>query len=289
MECYDYLNNSNAQRIGQDLAMVEIRGTNDFGRSQISGIHSVLFILSGSITIEIGGEQRRYNDCHVLNIIPFHTFSIVSVSKDIHAFQLLYTDAYVKDIFKSGPPFPMEYIGRLAIEPSMPLTNEQMQLFKKHFSGLKSIFNNRQHHFFQEKVKCGIWMLMMDLGDIIYHTFESHAIEEESDTKKILLMHFMGMVEKSARTNRTVGYYASELCVSAQYLERVVKSLSKHSVKEWIQQLLISQVNNQLIDTNTPIQQLACDFGFVDQQTFTKYYHRVMGVTPTEYRKNAMI
>jgi AraC-like DNA-binding protein len=129
----------------------------------------------------------------------------------------------------------------------------------------------------------------MDLGDITHRIFENQSIEENSDTKKILLMRFMGKLETSINKNRSVGYYASELCVSSQYLERVVKALSKHSAKEWIQQVMISQVNKKLLETNYPIQQLANEFGFIDQQTFTKYYRRIMKVTPTEYRKKAMI
>lgn len=289
MEHTDYIGKSNAYRIGQELAMVEIRGKDDFSRSQLTDIHSVFFIFSGSITIEIESETHQYTTGNVINIISFHSFRIVSVSPDIQAFQLLYTDTYVKDIFKHGPPFPMEYIGRLMIEPAILLTDDQIQLFNKHLNGLKNIFSNRSHYFFEEKVKCGIWMLIMDLGDITHRIFENQSIEENSDTKKILLMRFMGKLETSINKNRSVGYYASELCVSSQYLERVVKALSKHSAKEWIQQVMISQVNKKLLETNYPIQQLANEFGFIDQQTFTKYYRRIMKVTPTEYRKKAMI
>lgn len=284
MAATEYLNKSNTYRIGPDLALVEITGNEDCGKAPISNIHSVFFIFKGSLTIELGGEKRSYCANQILNILPSHSFCVTATSDDILAFQILYTDAFVKEVFKKGPPFPMEYVRRLMIEPGMSLTDEQMRLFERNLKGIRAIFKEREHYFFKEKVKCALLMLLIDIGDITYKLFQSSANKQESDTRKILFMRFMEMLDRSVKEHRSVAYFADQLHVSSQYLERVVKSLSKRGVKKWIQHSLVTQVNERLLATNDTIQQIAADFGFVDQQTFSKYYRRIMGIPPSEHR-----
>lgn len=289
MEYLDDLNHNKVWHIGSELAIIDIHSKSDLCRSKFSNIHSVVFIFQGSLSIEINGEIKSFQTNQVINIMPIFDYTFMDASTDITAIQILYTDIYIKDVFKKGPPFPMEYMARLMVQPELSLSEEQMNMFGHHFNGLKLILQNKQHHFYQEKVKCAIWMLMMDLGNITYHLFEQHSIEEESDTKKILFYRFIAMLSKYICKERTATFYAGQLCVTPQYLERIVKALTKRSVKEWIQNTLISQINEQLLSSNDNIQRLASDFGFVDQPTFTKYYRRYMKITPMEYRKKAMI
>lgn len=289
MSCSYYLEHSKAWRIGNEMAVVDIRSKGDVNRSKISDVHSVFFLFQGSLTIDIRGKNCVFQANQVVNIMSAFDYTIVDASADIIAEQVLYTDTYIKDVFKKGPPFPMEYIGRLMAQPELNMSKDQMDMFARHFKGLECILQRCQHHFYQEKVKCAIWMLMMDLGDITYQVFEQQSVEEDSNTKKILLCRFMSLLPDHVHRERTVAYYADALCVTPQYLERIVKALSKHSVKEWIQNTLIAKVNERLLSSNDSIQSLTSAFGFVDQPTFTKYYRRYMGITPTQYRKKAMI
>ena len=47
----------------------------------------------------------------------------------------------------------------------------------------------------------------------------------------------------------------------------------------------MGNICKQLKENNHNLQQIANEFGFADQATFTKYFKRNMGCTPKEYRE----
>jgi AraC-like DNA-binding protein len=102
-------------------------------------------------------------------------------------------------------------------------------------------------------------------------------------------MQFMALLSQHAKDEHSVGFYASALCVTPQYLARIVKQLSGHTVLQWIQKTLLGEVNKLLQNTKLSIQQISDDFGFPDQATFSKFYKRGMGMPPTEYRMRNLI
>lgn len=96
----------------------------------------------------------------------------------------------------------------------------------------------------------------------------------------------MKLLSGHAATEHFTGFYANRLCVTPQYLNRIVKSVSGRTVSEWINFHLVGEISKQLENTADPIQLIAQRFRFTDQASLTKFYKRETGYSPTEYRKN---
>ncbi|MGN0230219.1 MAG: helix-turn-helix domain-containing protein [Muribaculaceae bacterium] len=96
----------------------------------------------------------------------------------------------------------------------------------------------------------------------------------------------MKLLMSHIQEQHNVGWYASELCVTPQYLNRVVKSTSQKTAYEHICTMLIGAIREQLENTDDSVSKIADDFHFVDLSTMTKFFKRKMGKTPTEYRKS---
>lgn len=92
-------------------------------------------------------------------------------------------------------------------------------------------------------------------------------------------------VQVNIREQHSVAWYASQLCVTPQYLNRAVKSTSQKTVSDHICTTLIGTIAEELENTENPISQIALDFHFPDLATLTKFFKRQTGMTPTEYRK----
>ena len=89
------------------------------------------------------------------------------------------------------------------------------------------------------------------------------------------------------REEHSANWYASQLCVTPQYLNRAIKSITQKTVYEHISIALTGSIIEQLEISEKPISQIAEAFHFPDLATMTKFFKRQTGKTPTEYRKSA--
>ena len=82
-----------------------------------------------------------------------------------------------------------------------------------------------------------------------------------------------------------VKFYADLLNVSSRYLAQVTRRISGKSPKAIIDDYLIHEIELQLKTTDNTVQEIAYRFGFSSQAHFTKFFKKLKGVSPTEFRK----
>ena len=82
-----------------------------------------------------------------------------------------------------------------------------------------------------------------------------------------------------------VRFYADLLNVSSRYLAQVTRRISGKSPKAIIDDYLIHEIELQLKSTDNTVQEIAYRFGFSSQAHFAKFFKKLKGVSPTEFRK----
>ena len=83
-----------------------------------------------------------------------------------------------------------------------------------------------------------------------------------------------------------VAYYADFLNVTPRYLAQVTNRISGMTPKAIIEQHLEDAICNELFNTGKTIQEIAYEYQFSSQAHFTKFFKRITGYTPSNYRKN---
>lgn len=69
------------------------------------------------------------------------------------------------------------------------------------------------------------------------------------------------------------------------HLTRVFRARHGCSIGEYARRLRVERASRELVDTNTPIAEVAASAGFADQSHFSRVFARVTGVSPARYRK----
>lgn len=87
------------------------------------------------------------------------------------------------------------------------------------------------------------------------------------------------------RERRDVHYYASHSGVSIKYFSTKIRQLSGKSPSRWIETVVIGEAKSLLVEIHRSIKEIATILNFPDAPTFTKYFHRVTGMSPKYYRK----
>ena len=201
--------------------------------------------------------------CHVL-ILPVKMFTpIIAELKMTHY-----------DYVKKNPLiyFEEEYLKVLEttfelISRSMKLLDEERfeQVVVKQVSSLFYV----QQQFYKSKSDYNI------------------ELREHVSRKKELFRLFIKVLVESHSMSREVLFYANELGVSSGYLNEVCNEVSNHTAKEIIDSTVSARLKYELLYTTKSIQELADEYNFPSQSYFSRYYKRITGLTPSEFRKNS--
>ena len=144
---------------------------------------------------------------------------------------------------------------------------------------------NPLYHFQDSMLKCKISVLLLQMSEILLHkTQKEKRKSRESDRKRTLFAQFMKLLSEYVKEEHTVNFYASRLNVTPQYLRRVVKVCSGKNAYTWICEELVREIVNLLINTDKTMQAIADELHFSDQAVLTKFFRRIKGVSPLQYR-----
>lgn len=104
------------------------------------------------------------------------------------------------------------------------------------------------------------------------------------ETTHHLLRSFKQLLNEHYKTKHMVSDYADLLAVTADYLNKTVKSITGKSAKEHIQSKIATEAKRSLIFTNLSGKELAYELGFEESAHFNNFFKKSTGITPTEFR-----
>ncbi len=103
---------------------------------------------------------------------------------------------------------------------------------------------------------------------------------------QILVKRFFQLVEENFKNNLSVNDYAQILAITPNHLTQTVKLLTGKTSNEVIQSKQVLEVKRLLIHTNLGVTEIANLLNFSDQSYFTKFFKKIAGLTPLQYRQN---
>ncbi len=95
---------------------------------------------------------------------------------------------------------------------------------------------------------------------------------------------FISLLKKHASRERSLDFYAQKLFITRNYLSIVVSRYSDVTVKEWIERAVIMEAKVRLRHSNMSVIDIADDLNFASDSFFCKYFKRITGQTPMNYR-----
>ena len=98
---------------------------------------------------------------------------------------------------------------------------------------------------------------------------------------------FISLVNQYCCEHHQIGYYAERMCLTERYLTTVIRQTSGTTAKDWIDRALITRIKIELRHTDKPAAQIAEEMHFANPSFFSKYFHRLTGMTPLKYKNNS--
>lgn len=99
---------------------------------------------------------------------------------------------------------------------------------------------------------------------------------------------FLRLVNLHGSREHQLAFYAEKLCITSRYLGTVVLATSGVGAKEWIDRAIISTAKVLLRHSDKQTSEIADELNFPNVSFFCKYFKRLTGFTPQQYRKGEM-
>lgn len=114
---------------------------------------------------------------------------------------------------------------------------------------------------------------------------ERNTTLEANRYNHTLLRNFLQLIELNYKELRLPKDYAALLYITPNHLNALCKELLGLSAGEVIRNRIILEAKRLLVIRDFSIAEIAYDLNFNDNSYFTKFFKKIEGVTPEEFRK----
>lgn len=123
------------------------------------------------------------------------------------------------------------------------------------------------------------------LCSIFSSTFKTAG--KEMERKVEVFESLVKLIEKNFMRERSVAFYADQLCITPKYLSVIVKSVCGKTVQQLLFKAIIRRSIYLMKNTNKTIQQIASDLSFPNASAFGTFFKKHTGLSPKNYRMGA--
>ena len=170
--------------------------------------------------------------------------------------------------------------------PCMELTHAESQSLRSFISMVEQELKGSETDFSSEIIGGLIAATIYKVGDILTHYLTEHPEVDSPihNRAEEYFRQFTELLGEHYKHERSVGFYARQLCITPKYLTTLIKRISGKSVSEWIDNYVILEAKTLLKYSNMSVQEIAYYLNFPNQSFFGSYFKRNAGMLPSQYK-----
>ena len=170
--------------------------------------------------------------------------------------------------------------------PCMELTHAESQSLRSFISMVEQELKGSETDFSSEIIGGLIAATIYKVGDILTHYLTEHPEVDSPihNRAEEYFRQFTELLGEHYKHERSVGFYARQLCITPKYLTTLIKRISGKSVSEWIDNYVILEAKTLRKYSNMSVQEIAYYLNFPNQSFFGSYFKRNAGMSPSQYK-----
>ena len=175
---------------------------------------------------------------------------------------------------------------QFAMHPCLELTPTESHALRSFIAMVEQELRNPETDFSQDIIGGLIAATIYKVGDILNHYLAEHPEVDNPvhNRAEEYFKQFTQLLGEHYIHERSVGFYARQLCITPKYLTTLIKRISGKSVSEWIDSYVILEAKTLLKYSNMSVQEIAYYLNFPNQSFFGSYFKRNTGMSPSQYK-----
>ena len=291
------------------LACIETNARRIMSNMDILSVDSFEFVLAleGRMTVRYDGIRLELNPHDLLVYAPSLPFQTLAVSDDYRGYCLLlniyemmgrydlslrasYMRRDLRDSLNSDLMYDsslLYHLASIAYSPTAKLAQPKVSLSPLETDGMVSLMKRIRHYLHnpsslqKESLYAACGLLVADLMEKREKVMAIHKVGSRTEE---IFSGFLRLLRGNYLQHREIGFYAMSLHVSTTYLSRIVREASGRTVMDFANQTLATEAAYRLKTTSLTVSQIADSLGFADCASFTRFFKRMKGQSPTGYR-----
>ena len=260
----------------------EIHGLSEIGVDIVFPHVILLLCLRGTARVKFDMQELSIEKNNFGILLPGHVLRRVSCSDDYTYARVIISEEMFNELKAHAFSHDSDKFNRA---PHCCLTDVQATRMMALIEMLEAIAS---HNIEDLQLRQQMLLSHMAVGyEFINYYRREQDREWTKNASAKLYSQFCDLVVEHYRENRNVNYYAALLDYDARYFSKVFRRYSNGlSPLEWIQQYVVTQAK-RIMDTNPhqTVKETAFQLGFPTTANFCRYFKRVTGIYPQEYKK----
>lgn len=238
----------------------------------------VVYFRTGTLRLRINLREVEFKTGDLVAVSPGTVFEFLYVSPDLDLAMLAFSNSLMENWRKED--LLQTYLqGRLFLHLS--LTEKEVQRMEQLFALLWEVVHDQP--FPRASVQCLISLCFHQL-DFVRKSSQSTERQQHTRQEDIF-NRFLELVNKYAVRERSITFYADRLFLTPRYLSTLVRQASGRTVMDWVNEAVMQEAKLMLRHTDKLVYQIADELNFPNASFFSKYFRRMAGMTPNDYRR----
>lgn len=236
--------------------------------------------IKGTAKIKVNFKEYILEPGHVAALLPGQIVRILDRSIDF-----LIESLYISFDFILNLPLPNHFDNALNIKgcPFLPVSEETMKNFLEYFAFIVKQYN-RSEPAHRDMVMKGLLHSLITEFIHIYKSSEMDRKRVTTSRQEELTDNFLKLLMTHYKEERTVSFYAGELCITPKHLSKTVKDVTGRSIMDWIHIVLITSAKAQLRNTKKTVSEISEELKISNLSFFCRLFKEHTGLSPLEYR-----
>ncbi len=249
-----------------------------------SDFYTILLVTRGNIRLKLNLTDYTIEKNNVFFFFPNITFQFTGFSEDLLMYGIAFTPHFL-----TAAGISKKYINALGFLSS----NHSPQLFIKQAdagmlcSSLDMLYSksgaDKQSPFRTEIIQHLFTAFLYELAAV--YKSNSPGEDLKMTRKEEITVKFLQMLPQYYKEERSIKFYAEQLFVTPKYLSQMLKEATGKTAGYFIDEMVVLEAKVLLNNPNLSVAQVADELHFSDQFFFSKFFKRIAGSTPSDYRK----
>ncbi|MEL0456751.1 helix-turn-helix domain-containing protein [Flavobacteriaceae bacterium SZ-1-7] len=264
------------------VQLFEASGEINFPGSFLKHYHTHIYCHSGTMSFTFKGRTLKGTAGEFVFWYAHSAVSNLHFSKNFTATVLLVEEEFLN----SNLPDLSWSIDVLVHTRDHPVLHfnekKNKQKVLSNFRLLYEKYLEKDHTFFEEATNTQMRLFTLEMWHVFAAEFERNKRTLESGS---IYEQFIHLVQQNCLTEREVQFYADKLHITPKHLNFVCKQNTDITASEWIHRFVRERLIILLENQNLNIAEISNVMEFSSRSFFTRYVKKLLGFTPSEFRR----
>lgn len=242
-----------------------------------------IFVKTGTIRLRQHFRDLELSANMFMVTDPQTVYEMISVSDDFQSRMVSYKREFISALsLKFNRLITYRYF-RQQMNIGVPFEPGEMEVVWKSVNFLKYILKSETEMTYKKEIVEHLFSVFCYQMAGIISKEDSNSMSQMSRQEEIVFI-FLNDIARYHHTQRSLEFYAQRQSMTTRHLSAVVKDITGKSAGQILALIVMNEAKVLLNSSTKPVSEISSILGFSDQYSFSHFFKKHLGESPSQYR-----